>query len=553
MENAAPLREPPFRAGPLVYMSSMEEYRERCAAQADGDLYGLPLPKVPEDLVTEAFGPAWLTKAFRLAGSLPEDNEVVAARLKRFTKRPGGSGPKAILDLEYAKADESLETRLFVKMPYTLEENEDQRVMEGGRNACGDIWGGEVHFYRWVSPHMPFPVPRFYFGDFSRRSADAVLIISAIPFPESDSTSAGAFGPYEILPTTGKAEDFRYEGVHEYYLALCRSLGTMAGYDKLGKLGPYQGDCKKMGHLSLDVAADYGAETRTSTPEAPCLWWSWYGPHLGEYGQGYASPHRAGLNGFYLRHFIERVAPHIFPPEMREKAWLAKMTHQMVVISRLLQNIGRFAYSDPRYVALLNMNANSDNAFFWRRADGALEAGLLDFAATGKMSFPQAFHGMFTSALGEMVADHEDRFVEAFAEAYHATGAPALDVERLRLLLRVSTCGAVYGMIGMVGTWLGGARGDRSEHWKRLQNYSDPLLAKEFSFNDKFMTSMFYQHAVLWWKRGDVYYEALLKWAREDLQLPFWHFWSTYGRLELFLDWGYGKVRQWQQRLSERS
>jgi len=221
---------------------------------------------------------------------------------------------------------------------------------------------------------------------------------------------------------------------------------------------------------------------------------------LGEYGQGYSSQRAIpGPTAHYARHFIDTVAPHIFPSAMLDEAWLDKFVQQLTVISRFSGSIQRFAYSDFRYVALLNMNANSDNAFFWKNETGTIEAGLLDWAATGKMSFAQAFHGMFTSSLGHMVADYEDRFVDEFLKAYRETGAPDIDPEEFRLKLRVSTCSQVIAMLGMAGIWK-----SRENDWKRLRSYNDPLLKANYSFNDKFLTSMFYSHVELLRKRSEM-------------------------------------------------
>ena len=58
--------------------------------------------------------------------------------------------------------DDSLDTKLFIKMPHPLSESEDARFIQEGMLKYGDNWGGEIMFYRFLSPHLPFAVPKLH-------------------------------------------------------------------------------------------------------------------------------------------------------------------------------------------------------------------------------------------------------------------------------------------------------------------------------------------------------------------------------------------------------
>ena len=77
-----------------------------------GDTLGLSIPAHPEAL--RAGGEAFLTEAFRAAGTLAPDNRV--SRITRFEKCPGGStGTKLLLSLAYERPEPGLHEDLFVK------------------------------------------------------------------------------------------------------------------------------------------------------------------------------------------------------------------------------------------------------------------------------------------------------------------------------------------------------------------------------------------------------------------------------------------------------
>eukprot|EP00971_Amphidinium_carterae_P295859 5875731-Amphidinium_carterae.1 len=168
--------------GPFKKVLNKKKFLEEVLAKRlTGDLYGLRFPQHPEELFTsEEFGLPWLIQAFHLAGSLPKENSIKkVVSWKRFIG--GGSGPKvmtrktaeaAVFEVEYEQPSPDLDTKLFIKMPHPKEENSEERYAECGAAKFGDNWGGELLFYRYVAPQLPFPCPKFYFGDVCRESTE---------------------------------------------------------------------------------------------------------------------------------------------------------------------------------------------------------------------------------------------------------------------------------------------------------------------------------------------------------------------------------------------
>lgn len=456
---------------------NVKKFKEACGQQLPGMLYGLKIPNYVEDLVGESFGPEWLTQAFHKAGSLPENNAVTRiVKWRHF--EGGGSGPKVLFEVEYKEPSDELDTTLFAKFPWTLEVNEHQKVTEQGRAQFGDNWGGEINFYRFVSPYVPFPVPTFYFGDTNRDSHQAVIINAGLPWPEEGKTD---FKPYELLPPCGKCEDFlltqppvSLKDPADYYYAIMKRQGTIAGLGKQGGLGP---DLNKIEWYDFSAKADI-----------------------------FCSFSMPG-NEKQLRLLIEEFAPHIFPESMRKKEFLDKLDKQMPIINKAQPEIVEYIYANKSYVGFQHQNGNTDNAYFYRRADGAVAAGMLDFGSFARLAFASAFQGSFCSGLGEMVAEHDDNLVRCWLDAYHATGAPKLDFEELVMQYRCVSCVGIYGTFASARQFANA--GSKEGLWDWVKAWNDDYIRQDFGL--KFNIGMLYNRALLWSLRGDTYYAAYEK------------------------------------------
>jgi len=434
-----------------------------------GDMYGLPFPQTPEEMFEKAeFGCGWLTKAFHRAGTLQESNSVKRiVSWRRF--EGGGSGPKAEFELEYERPDGPLDTRLFVKMPFPLEENEGQRWLQEGKGTFGDNFGGEVLFYRYLSPHTPFPTPKFYFGDVCRESTEAILINARVDWPERGTTE---FSNNEVFPPCGKCEDYLLTNPEDYYFAVVRRLGTFSGLAKAGKLGP---ENATLNWFNCGPTNDVNC-----MPGLQC--------ELG------------------AKAFIEQVAPHWFPARARTSAFLSNFVAKFQDFDQSQDSgrVAQFLYADPLYVGLHHQNGNSDNCYFYRDSTGKINAGVLDWGSTAPMSYASGLMGTTIGAQAEMLAAHDEGMVRAWADAYNAAGAPRMDVAELLLRYRLATCINAYCIFGTVDRM---RLRDAAAMFKTLPAYNCEEIRKDFG--TRFNMSMLYNRILLFILKGDYYWSAL--------------------------------------------
>ena len=111
-------------------------------------------------------------------------------------------------------------------------------------------------------------------------------------------------------------------------------------------------------------------------------------------------------------------------------------------VARLRADVPRFALheqtlagllaGDSDYVALCHWNANIDNAWFWREADGVLRCGLMDWGCVSQMNLGMAIWGAMSGAETELWGSHLDELLQVFVSEFHRCGGPELDPVRLR-------------------------------------------------------------------------------------------------------------------------
>lgn len=467
--------------GPFSPASGIKNAKDKANLRLTGDLYKLPLPRNQQELESAEYGAAWLTKAFHAAGTLPENNRV--DRITSARNFPGGgAGPKTLLAVEYALPDaredarEALHAALFIKFPAEVGAtgsgvSSAQQRMRDMQGAYGDIWGAEVQFYRFVSPFVPFPVPKYYFGDVNRESHEAIVITAAIDWPQANQKALEA---HQVLPPCEKCEDYNLRSSQDYYFALLRRLGTLAGLQKVGKLGP----------------------------DTDRITWSPAGPDLRDIPD--MTPH--------LQAFVQDVAPQIWPDSVKS----AQFWRLLKMFGPMFQKHGaafqQYLYSNPLYVGFSHQNGNTDNAYFYRDSGGVLECGILDWGSAGHMAYASEFMGAFGSCLAEMLAEYDDLLIRAFADAYHETGAPAVDVDELIVQYRVAMSASTFQMMATCLQFISERHPLGKPFWKDVKQYTDDKIRSDFG--TKFTVSMLYNKVVLMSLRGEAYCKSMQDWVK---------------------------------------
>ncbi|MGE2688960.1 hypothetical protein [Mycolicibacterium pulveris] len=359
-----------------------------------GDYLGIDMPAHADAL--RAGGAPFLTEAFRRSGALTADARVAAVtELREF--RGGSTGRKALLSVDYSGAD-GLPTDLFVKFSRDF----DDAARDGGRTQMEF----EVRFALLSRmPGFPITVPDCLFADYHAPSGTGVLISERIPY--------GANG---IEAHYDKCMDYTMPDPVGHYEALLGALGRLAGTHKAGRLPAelVEQFPVDMQRLSVGQRAPYTAEQLQRRVDR--------------------------LADFAVAH------PSLLPDDLRDPKFVARLRNEVTAFPESEATIWRHLAEDPDYVALCHWNANVDNAWFWRRPDGHLECGLLDWGCVGQMNLAMVLWGAMCSAETEMWNQHFDALLDGFLAAFRSAGGPALEAATVKrhLLLYVAVMGLAW-------------------------------------------------------------------------------------------------------------
>jgi hypothetical protein len=346
---------------------------------ARGDIFGLDFPAHPEAL--KSGGPEFLTRAFRASGTLGEDNRVThIAGLDEWML--GGTGVKALLSVAYERQEPGLPGDLFVK----FSRNFQDKVRDGGRYHMPP----EVRLANLSrDPDFPVAVPRCMFADIEQDTLTGIIITERIPY-----------GQGAIEPHHPKCMDQMLPEPLAHYRALVSNLARLSGAHRSGRLGVAADR-----YFPLDLGKLIARSPRF---EAPLL-----------------AKRINRLAEFILQY------PHLVPAHIADRAFLDGFRADTQLAVDQQEDIWRFLYSRPDMIALCHMNANIDNAWFWREPDGALRSGLIDWGSVGQMSVASSIWGCVGAAEPETHDRHLDELLDLFIAEYTRAGGPALDRSEL--------------------------------------------------------------------------------------------------------------------------
>ena len=342
---------------------------------ARGDISGLDFPVHPAAL--RAAGPEFLTRAFRASGVLGDGNRVTA--ITGFDAWAlGGTGVKVLLSVAYEHDADGLARDLFVK----FSRNFADPVRDAGRYHMPS----EVRLAN-ISHDANFPVrvPRCYFADIALDSCSGVIVTERIPY-----------GVGAVEPHFAKCMDHLLPEPLDHYRALVANLARLAGAHKAGRLGE-----------GIEESFPFDLDQTVAR--------------------------RAGLEAGLLAKRINRLTefvlqfPHLFPDHVADPRFLAGFRADAAQVVAQQAGIWRFLYSRPDLIALCHMNANIDNAWFWRGAGGALEAGLIDWGSVGQISVASAIWGCIGAAEPALHDEHLENLIDLFVAEYATAGGPVLD------------------------------------------------------------------------------------------------------------------------------
>lgn len=360
-----------------------------------GGHLGLEMPAHPAAL--REGGAAFLTRAFRAAGVLAEDNRVV--RLTQCEECPGGStGRKLLLSVIYEKPQPGLHETLFAKFSRDF----DDAVRDQGRTQM-EL---EVRFALLTrQPGFPIATAACHFADYHAASGTGLLITQRI-----------GFGQGGIERHYGKCLDEELPEPLAHYQALLRALARLAGAHRAGRLPAGMSEQFPFDPSKLTVGqrAPYSAEQ--------------------------LQRRAAQVAGFAAAH------PALLPESLRDAAFLARLEREVGALAGAGEAIRAELRQREDYVALCHWNANVDNAWFWRGEAGRLECGLLDWGCVSQMNVAMAIWGAMSAAQHELWDEHSDGLLALFADEYQAAGGPRLEPELLKrqVLLYAALMGGAW-------------------------------------------------------------------------------------------------------------
>lgn len=355
--------------------------------------HGIDFPADIDGL--RAAGTGFLTTAFRTSGALSPDNAVT--RIEELTEVGGGStGRKALLTVGYARPEPALHTRLFVKFSRDF----GDPVRDGGRFQMES----EVRLANLaLSPAFPIAVPRTQFADYHADSGTGILITERIEF-----------GCNGIEPQYHKARDHRMPDQFGHYRALLSAVAALAG-------------TQQSGVLPKDVVERFPLDLRGATVGDPRP----------------MTPNKLSRRLDQLAEFAA-AQPDLLPERARDPAFLRRLAAEAPLLLAREEDVWADLAARPDYIALCHWNANVDNAWFYRAADGELACGLMDWGCVGRMNVAMAIWGALCAAETTLWDAHFDDLLEVFADGVRRHGGADLDPAVLgRLVLRYA---AVMGM-----------------------------------------------------------------------------------------------------------
>lgn len=367
---------------------------KRCVT---GEIFGIEIPADTETLV--AAGPDFLTKAFHASGALAADNRVSRIiRAEEFFG--GGTGKKLLLTVAYESSQPGLPEQLFIKF---------------SRNFDNELWDrarflitSEANFAVLSrSPEFPVAVPACLFADFEPESCTGLIINERISY--------GRNGVEALYP---KCMDYAVPEPVEHYKAILKGLARLSGAHRGGRLSP-----------EFDRKFPYDREQSSAvfairTPVEKLI----------------QRAHR-------MFDFVERY-PRLFPENVRTRAFREQFIGDIPDVAAAEARMREVLYGNPEFIAFAHWNANIDNCWFWRDAQGELQCGFMDWANAGQISVAQSVSGAISGAEPFVWDRHLDELLAVYVEELAAHGGPRLSIEDLRLhnLLIVAISGVAYSL-----------------------------------------------------------------------------------------------------------
>eukprot|EP00439_Symbiodinium_sp_Y106_P038465 s934_g4.t1 len=354
-----PKRRPPPWKNVKQPQISYQEMTEIASKNDPGDYYGMKFPYT-KDMIVQ-MGPEWLT----------QDG------MKGEAFHKSGVLPRDNAVTKISDAKEFVGGGAGLKCTFTVEYKKDAPYLHKKLFA--------------KLPHKPGGSDRYYVS--CMWNHDRPEIVFNI-FLQESWKGKKEFQPGEIEPAYDKYKDWELpDGGPMYYTACCRALGKMAAYHKQKRLHPKVDEMFPM---------------PDPVPQIPPL---------------------PGMDDITRKQTSAK--------EITDPLFLSKWKEELLDIADYQGEMHCFLSgaetANPHdYVGLTHNNLQIDNAFFWRNAwapsscdvgeKNEVEVGLLDWGILNCGPLAGSVQGCISGASTEVLLEHRDAFLEAFASSYEQNG-----------------------------------------------------------------------------------------------------------------------------------
>jgi len=448
-------------------------------ARAAGEFYKVDFPFNPEQLADA--GAEWLTKAFHLAGSLPKDNRVTKVSMTDFPY--GAASVKVLLSVEYEKADD-LHTELFVKFP--LDPSNKHRPLNIGLAQESK----EMFFTRFFARCMPFRTAKYYFGDFSMKTTNFIIITEQIKF--ADKAKKGQrLAPNEIEPIVRKCFDHEMHDPLGNYMALMRNAAKLTAWAFNGRMGSQVFDFWQFNKQILVALKVPEKQFNDIWPK--------------------------------IESFVLESAPKFFPTDIANPSYMAQFKNEVQEVGLALNTVQKYVTAGDLW-GMVHPNLHIDNAFFYCNEDGLQECGLLDWGGVGTGFLLNCFvsgGGALPMATADLRIQHGDTLVRCYFETLHEFGGPDcphFDIDDMCLRVNLLDMAYLIGMFKLIDT---GKMGDiydeiPKEQWKVMSGLGDPALSADTrpALMARSATNMLVESIKTW--KGKDYYGIFSEWRAKN-------------------------------------
>eukprot|EP00442_Polarella_glacialis_P045907 CAMPEP_0115150436 /NCGR_PEP_ID=MMETSP0227-20121206/65045_1 /TAXON_ID=89957 /ORGANISM="Polarella glacialis, Strain CCMP 1383" /LENGTH=621 /DNA_ID=CAMNT_0002560815 /DNA_START=66 /DNA_END=1931 /DNA_ORIENTATION=- len=417
---------------------SIELVTQNHTKKAPGMLYGIEFPWTEEMMHSSQFGAEFLTKAFHVAGTLDKDNRVTkVVPDNKYKITTGNNGGKFLFEVEYLKPSQDLHTKLFAKIPHSMDkETSSDRLSSSVNKQPMELY--ELNSSRLLEATLPVKIPRFYFGDISNETSNWILITERVPFKNPEpldfkgvtrGVAKEQLAAFEIEGPYDKCMDWTLRGEPaEYYMALVRCGARMAGLAKSGKFGDPQVVAKHFEDFEHVPLQGWGMQPGCSGQPPKIL----------------KTKIDMGVT------FFSETAKDLFPSYCCTESWKAKFQNTMMKLNAYSAEMNYWCHSDTDYIALTHNNLNVDNAYFWRTEDGNLDLGVFDWGGMGSKSLGFKMWWWLYCIEFDVLAPNMDRFLDCLVDSYSEFGGPKLDKEVLRMMFVLTALQQMFGLLSAI-------------------------------------------------------------------------------------------------------